>query len=297
MRTFKHLGQYDKALEYFNTTVEHKIDSPACHGLALQIAALRHDQKEVDRQIAWARGTTSEAQILQQAAMAALADGRARDSEALFTGAATAAHRDHVEADMATIDAYRPRILADMGLTARAKELAESFTGDDTFMDRLYAMAELSDPAAARTAALAREKESPQDTLVNAEYVPAVSAALALRAGKSSDAVELLRAAEPYELRDPTVAYQRGQAFLAAGNASEAEAEFRKLIDNPGIDDPLTSLHALAHLNLARALKHQNKPSEAKAEYARFLEIWNVADADLPPLKQARTEMSQLPQK
>ena len=297
MRTFKHLGQYDKALELYNTAVEHKIDSPACHGLALQIAALRHDQKEVDRQIALARGTNSEASIQQQAAMAALADGRARDSEKLFTEAATAAKRDHEEADMSVIDAYRPRILAEMGLTARARELAEAFAGDDAFLDRLYAMAELSDPVAARTTAIARDKDSPQDTLMNAEYAPAVLAALALRAGKPADAVEMLRAAEPYELRDPTVAYQRGQAFLAAGKSTEAEAEFRKLIDNPGIDDPMTSLHALAHLNLARALKQQNKCIESRAEYAGFLDIWNSADADLPPLKQARTEMAQLPKR
>jgi tetratricopeptide (TPR) repeat protein len=158
-------------------------------------------------------------------------------------------------------------------------------------------MAELSDPVAARTTAIARDKDSPQDTLMNAEYAPAVLAALALRAGKPADAVEMLRAAEPYELRDPTVAYQRGQAFLAAGKSTEAEAEFRKLIDNPGIDDPMTSLHALAHLNLARALKQQNKCIESRAEYAGFLDIWNSADADLPPLKQARTEMAQLPKR
>ena len=293
MRAFKHLGQYDKALEYYNTAVQHKIESPACHGLALQIATLRRDRKEVDRQIAWARDTNSEAQILQQAGMAALADGRARDSEELFTGATTAARRDHVEADMSTIDAYRPRILAEMGLTARAKELAEAFTGDDTYMDRLYAMAKLSDTARARKAALDREKESPQDTLMNAEYVPAVLAALALRAGKPADAVEMLRAAEPYELRDPTISYLRGQAFLAAGQASEAEAEFRKLIDNPGIDDPLTPLHALAHLNLARALASEGNRAGSKSEYDNFFGLWKDADSDLPVLQQARREYTQ----
>ena len=294
MRAFKHLGQFDKALELYNTAVQHKTDSPASHGLALQIASLRHDQKEVDRQVAWARGTDSEAQILQQAAMAALGDGRARDSDDLFAGAAAAARRDHAEGDLSTIDAYRPRILAEMGLTARAKGLAEAFSSEDTFLDRLYAMAELSDPARARTAALERAKESPQDTLMNAEYVPAVLAALALRGGKPADAVELLRAAEPYELRDPTVAYQRGQAFLAAGKAAEAAAEFRKLIDNPGIDDPLTPLHALAHLNLARAFNLQGDKAGSKFEYETFFALWKDADADLPVLKQARREYAQL---
>jgi len=297
MRAFKHLGQYDKALGYFNTALGYKIESAGCHGLALQIAALRHDQGEVDREIAWARGTAAEAQILQQAGMAALADGRARESEKLFGEATSAARRDHEEADMSTIDAYRPRILAEMGLAARAKELAESFRAEDTYLDLLYAIAEVIDAGKAKAMALEAEKESPQDTLVNAEYAPAVLAAVAMRAGKAGDAVELLRVEEPYELRDPTIAFQRGQAFLAANRPSEAEAEFRKLIDNPGIDDPLTPLHALAHLNVARALVQQGKPGEASKEYAEFLEMWKSADQDLPPVQQARVEMARLGQK
>jgi hypothetical protein len=95
-------------------------------------------------------------------------------------------------------------------------------------------------------------------------------------------------------MHDPTVAYLRGQAFLAARKPAEAEVEFRRLIDNPGIDDPLTPLHALAHLNLARALAQERKTEDARAEYGRFLEMWKTADADLPPLKQARTEMALL---
>jgi tetratricopeptide (TPR) repeat protein len=184
-----------------------------------------------------------------------------------------------------------------MGLTAQAKELAEAFSGDDTYMDREYALAELGDAARAKVEAAAAQKAAPQDTLVNVEYVPSVLAALALRAGKADEAVKLLEPVEAYELRDPTIAYLRGQAFLAAGKPAEAEAEFRKLIDNPGIDDPLTPLHALAHLNVARALVKQGKTMDAGKEYAAFLEMWKSADTDLPPLEQARTEMARLGQK
>jgi len=153
----------------------------------------------------------------------------------------------------------------------------------------------VGDPAQARANATRRQKESPQDTLVNVEYAPSVFAALALRAGKPAEAIEFMGPAEQYELRDPTIVYLRGQAYLAAGKAPEAAAEFRKLIDNPGIDDPLTPLHALAHLNLARALVLESKPAEARAEYGQFLAMWSNADTDLPPLKQARAEMQKLP--
>ena len=293
-RAFKHLGEYDKALEYYRMAVEHKVDSPGIHAIALQIAALRHDQKEVERQIEWSRGTSAEAQTLQGAGMAALADGHARDSERLFAQATAAARRDHVEADMAVIDAYRTRILAEMGLTARAKELMDAFTAGDTYMDQLYAMAELGDGGRAKAIALERQKAAPQDTLLNVEYVPSVLAALELRAGKASDAVEQLRAAEAYELRDPTIAYLRGQAYLAANRPAEAEGQFRLLIENPGIDDPLTPLHALAHLNLARALRAEDKPAEARAELGLFLDMWKTADPDLPAVKEARAEVPKL---
>jgi tetratricopeptide (TPR) repeat protein len=181
-----------------------------------------------------------------------------------------------------------------MGLTERAKALIRRFAAEDPAMDELVAVAEIGDPAQARALAVRRQKESPLDTLVNVEYVPAVYATLAVRAGKPAEAVELLRPAEAYELRDPTIAYQRGQAYLAAKMVPEAVGEFRKLIDNPGIDDPLTPLHALAHLNLARALAFESKLPEARAEYAQFLTMWSGADPDLPPLKQARTEMARL---
>lgn len=294
-RAFKHLAQYDKSLEYYNTAVKNKSDTGPIHGLALQIAALRHDDKEVARQVAWARGTANESQILQQAAMAALADGKAGVSDDLFTQATSAARREHQEADLAVIDAYRTRILYEAGLTAKAKALADAFTADDIYMDRLFTEAEVGDPAQARANATRRQKESPQDTLVNVEYAPSVFAALALRAGKPAEAIEFMGPAEQYELRDPTIVYLRGQAYLAAGKAPEAAAEFRKLIDNPGIDDPLTPLHALAHLNLARALVLESKPAEARAEYGQFLAMWSNADTDLPPLKQARAEMQKLP--
>ena len=293
-RAFKHLGDYDKALGYYQEAVRRKVDSPGIHSIALEIAALRHDEKGVAEQVAWGRGTVSEALMLQNAAMAALTDGRARDSDRLFAEATTAARREHTEADMAVIDAYRTRLVAELGFTARAKELSDTFAETDTYMDRLYAMAEVGDGARARAMAMERQKESPQDTLVNVEYAPSIYAALALRAGKPTEAVEEIKAAETYEMRDPTIAYLRGQAFLAAGRLSEAEAEFRRLIENPGIDDPLTPLHALAHLNLARTLAQEKKPAEARAEYQQCLEMWKDADADLPPLKQARAEMARL---
>jgi len=183
----------------------------------------------------------------------------------------------------------------EMGLDAQAGTLIDAFKAEDFYMDRLFAIAEIGDAAQARAEAMRRQRDSPQDTLVSVEYAPSVYAALALRSGKPAEGVGLMRDAEQYELRDPTIAYLRGQAFLTAKMGTEADAEFRKLIVNPGIDGPLSPLHALSHLNLARALVLQNKPAEARAEYTQLLAIWGAADLDLPPLKQAKVEMERSP--
>ncbi len=296
-RAYKRAGFYDKALEYYNTAVQRKLDTGGIHSVALQIAALRHDEKEVARQIEWSRGKTDEAFILQDAAMAALADGRVHASEGLFVEAANAARRDKTEDDLAATNAARPRMLVELGLTEQAKVLLNSFSGQDSYMDAVFTQAEIGDPNQARAAVELRQKESPQDTLVNVEYAPSIYAALALRSGKPADAVELIRGSEQFEMHDPTIAFLRGQVFLAAGMGAEARAEFHKLMDNPGIDDPMTPLHAMAHLGTARALMQEHRPDDARTEYAQFLDTWKTADADLPTVKQARAAMAQLAQK
>ena len=73
----------------------------------------------------------------------------------------------------------------------------------------------------------------------------------------------------PYELGSPTTydwttlypVYVRGQAHLAAHQATAAAAEFQKIIDHPGIvvNEPIG---ALAHLQLGRAYAMQGEPGE-----------------------------------
>jgi len=46
----------------------------------------------------------------------------------------------------------------------------------------------------------------------------------------------------------------------------------------------------LAKLGTARAEAMASSPNQAKEAYARFLDLWKCADADILLLKQARTE-------
>jgi hypothetical protein len=158
----------------------------------------------------------------------------------------------------------------------------------------------------ARAKALADDlgKRFPEDTLVQFNYLPTLHARLALNKGNASEAVESLRAAEPYDLGVSTNSplnwtamypvFVRGEAYLAARQGNEAAAQFQKLLDHSGLvaSQPIG---ALAHLGLARAYVLQGDSAKAKAAYRDFLTLWKDADPDLPVLQQAKVEYQKLP--
>ena len=157
-----------------------------------------------------------------------------------------------------------------------------------------------------RALALANDLESrfPENTSVRYNYLPTLRAVLALNNGNSALAIESLQIAIPYEMAIPSIHYffffgggypnyVRGLAYLSAGQATAAAAEFEKVLKNRGIilADPVG---ALARLQLGRAQMMSGETEKARASYRDFLTLWKDADADLPILKQARAESAKL---
>jgi tetratricopeptide (TPR) repeat protein len=144
---------------------------------------------------------------------------------------------------------------------------------------------------------------SPEATAVQFNYLPTLRAKLAVRQGNSSEALETLRAAMPYELGRTTYSsygwtalypvYVRGEVYLAAHQGKEAAAEFQKILDHRGIvlNGPIG---ALARLHLGRAYALQGDTTKAKAAYRDFLTLWKDADPDVPILKEAKSEYAKL---
>jgi hypothetical protein len=52
-------------------------------------------------------------------------------------------------------------------------------------------------------------------------------------------------------------------------------------------------LYGLSYLGLARATR-QVDPAAARSAYAAFLDLWRGADADLPVMEAARSELERL---
>jgi hypothetical protein len=92
--------------------------------------------------------------------------------------------------------------------------------------------------------------------------------------------------AEPFELRDFTVPYIRGQAYLSARKGADA-AGIRKILKNQGVD-PISPFYPLANIGLAQALALRGDPGAGRREYEAFFELWKDADPDNPILREAR---------
>ena len=141
------------------------------------------------------------------------------------------------------------------------------------------------------------------DDVIQFNFLPAVRAKLALLRSSPQQALEILRAAAPYELGLPALGfynwpnmypvYVRGEAYLAAHEGREAAAEFQKILDHRGIvlNEPIG---ALAHLGLGRAYAMQGDSAKARAAYQDFLTLWTDADPDIPILREAKSEYARV---
>jgi len=156
-------------------------------------------------------------------------------------------------------------------------------------------------------------KRYPLDTQMQALWLPAIKAQLALNRKKGAEALtELQGLSPPIEYGSipffnqisclyPT--YICGQTDLAAGQGKEAAAEFQKILDHSGVVWNCWT-GALARLGVARANALQAKNSQgadsdaartrALAAYKDFLNVWKDADPDIPIYKQAKAEYAKL---
>jgi eukaryotic-like serine/threonine-protein kinase len=147
-------------------------------------------------------------------------------------------------------------------------------------------------------------KRFPMDTMTQGYWVPTILATIEVSRQDPGKAIELLRAAVPYELGTPPPwlgirgglypLYVRGQAYMLLNQTGNAGLEFKKILDHHSIavNEPGV---ALAQLQLARVFVLQNDSAKAKIAYQRFLTLWKEADSDIRILRQARLEYAKLP--
>jgi eukaryotic-like serine/threonine-protein kinase len=121
--------------------------------------------------------------------------------------------------------------------------------------------------------------------------------------GNASEAVEALQITTTGEmamvgdgsamLGNAHSPYIRGEALFRTGRVQEGIAEFRKIVDHPGVrfTDPIGSL---AGLQISRGYRFAGDQDKARSEYEKLLKRWADADPDLPLFRNAQREFRAL---
>ena len=276
---------------------------------------LENDEAGMERQVALFKGKPEiEAGFLYEEADRAAYAGQLEKAREFSRRAVAMAKQAKQKEAPASFEAESALREALFGNAAEARTQAAAALGLSTGRDVQYgaalALAFASDVSRARVLADDLAKRFPEDTLVQFNYLPTIRAQLMFvrnhpdessRTG-ASKAIEILRAAGPYELGLPGGSaftpslypvYVRGQAYLAERQGGEAATEFQKILDWPGVVQT-EPIGALARLGLGRAYLLQGDTARARAAYQDFLTLWKDADPDIPVLKQAKAEYAKL---
>lgn len=282
-----------------------KLDSPALRFYLYQLAFVQNDSARMAEQVAWSSGKPGIEDVLLffEAETNAYFGRLAKAREFSRRAVASAAQVEEKET-AAGYEAGAALREAFFGNTAEARQHVAAAlklsTGRDVQYAAALALALLEDTARAQALADGLAKRFPEDTLVQFNYLPTLSAQFALNRANPSKANDALQAAAPYELGLPSTGtlnlalypvYFRGKALLAAHRGNEAAAEYQKILDRPGV---MTNevIGALAHLGIARAYGQQGDAAKARTAYQDFLTLWKDADPAIPILREAKAEGS-----
>jgi DNA-binding winged helix-turn-helix (wHTH) protein/tetratricopeptide (TPR) repeat protein len=267
------------------------------HSILYQIAYLEHDVAKMKEEGAWGLSHQHANTSLYDMGGAAATGGKLREatddlsrsrSEALRDGEADFAEGVLLREARVAMELNQPR------LAAESLKQLKAYQGDPSDPGQLaYLKAMMGDVAFAERFVANSGLNESHNTVIEGIYVPLVNAQLALKNHKPEEAVRLLEPARVYQLRDYTVPSLRAQAETEAGRLEEAAADYRLILDNPGVD-PISPLSSLAHLRLARVLVLEKKTDAARSQYREFLDAWRDADKSIALLGDARRELAQL---
>ena len=304
-----YLNRLDAAQDILLRAEEHGLKSEEFLMLAYDIAFLKADSAAMDQVSKRARAGSGLASWLSnREAFAHAYSGRLQQAKSMSEKAVAEAEQTGQRERAALWVAGAAVQNALFGKASEARQTAGAAlafsNGRDVSYGAALALAMSGDSRRSHKIAHELESRFPEDTTVQFGYLPVLRSCLALNQGDPAKAIDLLRAAAPFELGIPGSGidalfgalypiYIRGLAHLALHQAAQAASEFQKILDHRGIvvSDPIG---ALARLQLGRALASSGNKIKAKTAYEDFLTLWKNADSDVPILKQAKAEYSKL---
>ena len=292
------LNRFEEARTVCRQALAQKLDSTSIRERLYTVAFVTGDAPALQEQIAWAGGRTDEYRAVHWLVQSSAFGGRWRESNEHLNRATELALRADAKEVVAGYTADQALRAAWLGQFAQSSTLANSALklerNRNVLTRAALAFALSGEAAKAQTLIEELEQKFPKDTMVNQIWLPEVRAAIELHKNNAQTALELLETTKQYEaaavLSPQTL---RTRAYLKLGQASQAAAEARRILEHRG-EGPLALVWPLAHLTLARAAAMQNDMAQARKSYQDFFTIWKDADNDIPLLLEAKREFEKL---
>jgi eukaryotic-like serine/threonine-protein kinase len=313
------LQRLDEAQQTVQQAVARKLDNLLLHNVLYAIAFLQADSQAMAEQQRWFMGKPEENFGYSLASDTEAHAGHLHKARELTKRSIESAlHADSKETGTIWQEIAAQREAA-FGYPVEAKQqsaeglkLYPRSASQGVEAEAALAFAMSGEARKAESLAQDLNKRFPLDTQMQSLWLPVIRAQLALNRKNPAEAIRDLQASSPSELGVIQVVanlsclyptYIRGEAYLAAGQGTQATAEFQEILDHSGIVWNCWT-GALAHLGVARANALEARTSRgadadaarvrALAAYKDFLTLWKDADPEIPILKQAKAEYAKL---
>ena len=298
--SFVGLGRLDEAEQLAKESEKINPDALGAHLPKFFFGFMRRDEAAMNRELEWSRGRPEEAEFTSSMAGVLAYSGKLQQAEGFHRRSLEIYKAQNRKENAALELLGMAANLVYLGKCAEAKDDAKTalatFRGQASMANAALIFAACDDRSQAQSLRDELLRQYPQNTFLAAIIAPLVDAHLEAQRGNIDRALQLLEALRNYDLGALTgvsVHYLRGKLYVEQRRGKEAATEFRTIIDHPYVD-PLSPLHALARLGLARALIANGDTAGARKAYQDFFALWKDADSDLPALSEARKEYEQL---
>jgi DNA-binding winged helix-turn-helix (wHTH) protein/tetratricopeptide (TPR) repeat protein len=300
------LGRFDEATRLLAEAAQRKLEGEYLWVVSYDLAFLHNDAAQMKHSVIAAAATpAADALLLRVQANTEAYFGRMQNSHEFFRKAVDSALRAGDKEIAAFYLSETALLEAETGNLASSRQSVHAAmnlaNGLNVRTLSALAMARIGDLSKAQTMADELAKNFPLNTMVQSYWLPTIHAAIELKKGNRSGAIELLQKAEPLELGAPPPfefgtlypIFIRGQVYLANNQGTNAAVQFKQMLDYPGITLNFP-VGALARLGLGRAYALSNQIKESQDAYQAFFSLWKDADSEIPVLKQAKAEYATL---
>jgi hypothetical protein len=294
----------DEARETYDEAISRGIDSSRLHSDHALLAFLQNDKSGMHNEWAWASQDPIRGRfVLFFESSVAGFYGRSRDAHRLAQTDTESSIKAGFLSDAVgfeSLDGLREAEIGDLRQSeALATDTVRRSQDPNALMVAALTFARTGNTKQSQELVEKLNQLLPNDFSIQTFNLPAIRAAIKLDENDPAAAIEILRPVTPYDLGTSDSfdnvysAYLRGLAYLQLKQGNLAAAEFRKVLDHPGVAKGFVT-GALSILQLARSQALMGDGNAARKSYEDFLSLWKDADPDLPIYKTAKAEYAVL---